>query len=307
MDYAAIGKMIRFLRKEQKISQTKLVEGIMDRSNLVKIEKGEQRAGKETMDLLFNRLGYSAKRFFPYPLTEGEFKAYEYRYAYNNAQAKYDTEEMTRLVNEMENMKEFKTGLLKQNLLKNKALLCLRKNKEDYDTAMALYNEAIQISIPNYNPKFVHTYLLGSDDHEIIANMALILFETGEREQSIEIMQRLAENVRNRIFDTHDKTRSLTFVLYNLSRYLGQTERYQEALDVCNEAIEAGEKNRVYEHLPQTKFNKAYCLYYLSQTDGIKDLLYQAYYGALTHGRNKTANDIKNFSLELFNIEIGGY
>lgn len=304
MNYAAIGKMLRLLREEQKISQTKLAEGIMSRENLSRIEMGEQKVSKDKLDLLFNRLGAVAKRFFAYPLTEEEYKAYELRAAFTNAQAKYDTAGMEALIIQMEQMPEFQTGLHRQSLLFNKATLCLRRDKDDRDTAMNYLREAIQCTIPQYNPRLVYTYLLGDKDHEIIAMMARMYFETNERDKAVDTMTRLAENIRKRIFDSQEKARSLTFVLYNLSRMFAIMERWQEALDTSSEGIETGVENQEVGNLPLLTWIKSRALYSLGQKDEVLNLVHQAYYGSLIQGDLFEAGIIKKNALELMDIEI---
>ena len=128
MEFFHMGETIAYLREhEAGLSQEQLAHGIMDRGNLSKIESGKQAISKEKLDLLLNRLGYTTKRFFPYALTNKDFKAYTLRYQFNNAQAKRDTEAMEALIAEMESMPLFGKGLHQQHLLANKALLALRQ------------------------------------------------------------------------------------------------------------------------------------------------------------------------------------
>jgi len=109
MDFIAIGKMIRRLRKQQNISQEKLARGIMSRENLSLIERG-QTVPKDKLDLLFNRLGQDAQRFFCYPLTNEEFEGYELRADFDNAMNARNTKKMIRLVRIMKAQKEFGGG-----------------------------------------------------------------------------------------------------------------------------------------------------------------------------------------------------
>jgi transcriptional regulator with XRE-family HTH domain len=303
MEYTHIGQMLKAMRKEKNINQNKLADGLMTRSNLSKVENVLQEINKTTLSLLLYRMGYPAKRFFPHPLSNEEFRAYALRDMFAVAKVKNDKEAMEKYMNEMEAMPIFEEGLYKQILLKSKAALTLLQDATAYPLVMGLLLEAIKVTIPNFNPRTVHVQLLGNDDHEIIVQIAVIQFETGEIDASIDLMMRLAENMRTRICDQLEKARSLTFVLYNLSRFLGQIQRYDEALEVCNEGIKIGEAFIAYGHLAELKFNKAYCLFYLhGLTDEVIHLLHQSYYGFLAQGKVHMAEATKNLSAERFNI-----
>jgi transcriptional regulator with XRE-family HTH domain len=305
VEYISIGEIIKALRKERKMNQTQLAGDIMDRSTLAKIESGKLRISKDMVDYLFNRMGYDAKQFFPFLLSKQDFEAYELRNAFTTASIRRYTDEMIVLLRQMEGMDIFKSGLHRQHLLLKKANVCLRIKGDDYAAATDFLMEAIKITLPRFDSTMIHTYLLGSDDHEIIAMLARIKFETGEHDAAINMMKKLAQNIRNRVIDAYEKARSLNFVLYNLSRYFGQTGRYREELEVCNEAIESGEKHRAYGHLPQLNFNKAYAMKELKMdNDEITRLLYRAYYCALTHGAKYIATEIKKHACDIFGVSI---
>jgi len=73
---------------------------------------------------------------------------------------------------------------------------------------------------------------------------------------------------------------------------------------ICIEAIEAGQKHRVYGLLPQLIFNKACSLFYLGKRDEVKVLLRQAFYGAVGLGLSEQSNFMKNFALSELGIDI---
>jgi transcriptional regulator with XRE-family HTH domain len=305
MDYAVVGKMIKHLRKEQRITQGDLCKGIMDRSNLSRIENGEQAVPKDKMDLLFNRLGHAARRFFTYMLTDEAFTAYELRTEFGNAQAAFDEGAMQRVIAEMERRPDFGKGLNKQFLLKSKASMSLRREPPDYAAAQALLYESIEITIPGFDPLAVDAYLLGDNDNGIIVQIAQVLFEIGEREKAITVLERLAGNVRRRIIGSTDKARFLTFVCCYLSKYYGITEQYDKVLAICDEAIDMGVKHQIHNDLPRLKYDMACALRQLGgDGEEIKDLLYQAYYGSRVHGDDFIAGIVKGFALSRFGIDF---
>jgi len=303
MDYLPLGLLIRRLRKLNGISQDKLAEGIMDRGNLARVERGQQNISKDKMDLLLNRLGTDSKRFFPYVLSDEEFENYELRSKLENYLVRRRLKDATKLIREMEAIPDFKQGLSKQFLLKSKAALSDLKGL-NINRRYKYLVEAIKITVPKFKETMVHTYLLAGDDIEIIGMMAGIHTDKGEHRKANDLLQKLALNIKNHYMDEYEKARSLTFVLFNLSCVLDTQKRYEEMLAVCDEAIAVSEENQIYGLLPQLKFNKARCLFYLDRKDEVKELLLQAYYGSLALGHAGRSSFMSKFASEELQIEI---
>ena len=275
--YYKAGKLLKQLRIQQGLSQEKLVGDTMDRSNFGKIESGKQAISKEKMDALLEKLGYESARFFPYVLTDKEFEVFTLRDALDNCLAHFEIDKAAELVAKMETIPEFKKTLHRQYLLKSQATICLKKEK-DFVKAGELLDEAIKTTIPKFEEKLVHTYLLATNDIEIINLIATIYRDNDRVDDAITLLKKLIQNIKSNVMDNYNKARSLTLVRYSLSLCLGKKELYEEELEVCNEAIETGQKNRVYGLLPMLIFNKAYCLLKLKRPDEIRKLLYQSYF-----------------------------
>jgi transcriptional regulator with XRE-family HTH domain len=303
MEYISQGKLIKHLRKQNGFTQERLAEGIMDRSNLARIENGDQAISKDKLDLLTNKLGYTAKRFFTYALSNDEYKYYTLRDKLENALARCDIKKATELIDEMEKYEAFRDGHHKQFLLKGKAALILTNNS-DYIYAYALLSEAIQLTIPKFSEKLVSTYLLAHNDIEILCMIAETYDLNGEPDKAIDLLLKMSKSVRKYYVDEHEKTRSLAFILSNLSACLGMQKRYKEALDLCDEAIEECKRNQVYGVLPVLTFNKACSLFYLNRNKDVKRLLRQAYYGSMVMGLESLTTQIKDFALSEFKINI---
>ena len=301
--YYSVGIIIKQLRKKQEMSQEKLVEGIMTRENLSKIENGLQVVSKENLDAFLERLGYSSARFFPYALSDEEHIVFALREELDNHLARLDIDKASGLIATMEELAPFKKGLHRQYLLKNKAIACLKKEK-DLAKVRSLLDEAIKITIPDFQERLVNTYLLATCDIEIIQAISEFHHENGDTDKAIYILEKLAQNIRNHVVDARSKVRALTFTLYSLSSYLGEQGKFNEALGLCNEAIEAGRSNRVYGLLPMLAFNKAYCLFHLGQCDKVKGLLHEAYFTCINMGLDSVATTIKEQSPVLFQIDI---
>jgi len=76
--YFDAGKIIARLRKQRGISQEKLA-GLSDRSNLSRIERGQQGISRVLLEFYLDRLGYSLERFTPFLLSDDEASIYALR------------------------------------------------------------------------------------------------------------------------------------------------------------------------------------------------------------------------------------
>ena len=308
MNYHLFGKTLGMLRKQQGITQEKLCDGIIEPDAMSKIERGVHGVSKEKMDLLLGRLGHVAKRFFPYPLTTDELTVFNIRDEFSRLDENADLDKKKELVEAMEDPQGlFSTGLHRQFLLKCKAMILMKENG-DADDIKALLDDAVRITLPNFNERLVSTYLLGNDDMEIIAMMAQLAYREGEKDSAITLLTKLVESIEKHYVDENEKARSLTFVMYSLSRYLGLMERYSEGLLVCEKAIEAGVKNRAYGFLPLLKYNQAYCLYYLGEREPgeVAMLVNEAYYACKVHGKHTLSINIKRHAKEMFYVDVAG-
>ena len=253
-------------------------------------------------------LGYVAKRFFPYPLTADDLVVFKMRDEFERLDEDTELDKMKALVKKMEAPPGlFKEGLHKQFLLKCKAMT-LFKEDGDANDIMVLLDEAIRITLPNFKESLVYKYLLGNDDMEIITMMAQVAFREGQQESAITLLRKLEESIEKHYIDENEKARSLTYVYYSLSSFLGLMERYEEGLSVCEKAIAVGVRNRAYGFLPLLKYNQAYCLHYMGERKPgeVATLVAEAYYSCRVHGEHTTSVDIKHYAKELFHLDVDG-
>jgi len=306
MDYHFFGKTLGMLRRQQGISQRKLCEGIMTKDNLSKLERGISGVSKEKLDKLLNRLGFVAKRFFPYPLAKSDLKVFKIKHEVKNLSALNDHEGVAVQIEKMESMEEFKEPLNNQFLLKFKAIHCMDISDE-ITIAKALLEQALRITMPLYNSALVHTYLLSDDEMQIICILAQIEFSDGNKDEAVELLRKLEISINQHYVDEYEKTRSLAFIRYSLSKYLGLMERYKEAIAVCEKAVEECVQNQAYGHLPMILFNQAYCIHHISneRKNEIKDLLFQSYYCSKAHGVAHYTEQIKRHALNMFGVDVG--
>lgn len=177
------------------------------------------------------------------------------------------------------------------------AALCMHEEPVNYNAAQAYLNEAINITVPGFTPALLGTYLLGYFDHKIIAMIARIAFETGSRNKAITILEKLTDNISKRESNSTDKAVNLAFLYTHLARYYGETKKYKEQLDICNEGIRISTEKQRFGSIPYLVYYKAFAMRSLGgDKDEITELLYQAYYGSLMHAQLHIAEDVRRIA-----------
>jgi len=302
--YYKSGELIKMLRMQRGFSQNRLAEGIIDRSNLSKAERGKHELTKEKMDALLDRLGYSARRLISYALNNEEYRIFTLRDELDACLAHWNFERAEKLMAELEKMPAFQEDLLKQYLLKSKVILHLMKQDKDIHYALKLLTAAIRITIPAFDEKCPRFSLLTCQDIEIINQLANIHYQNAEIDKAICLLEKAAVSIRKHTLDEYEKTCLLALVLFNLSNILVEKPLFAYALEICNEAIDSCRNNRVYGMLPNFIFNKAHCLFYFGRIKEVKPLLLQAYYGFLIQGQASKAVIMQEYAKINFQINI---
>jgi len=298
------GELIKLLRLQRGLSQERLAEGIIERSNLSKAERGKHELTKEKMDALLERLGHTSIRRIPYALNDEEHRIFTLRDKLDAYFTRHNLENVEKLVAEMEEIPAFQEDLHKQYLLKIKGTLHLYKQDRDFRYALKLLKEAIRVTIPNFDAEHPRFYFLTHQDIEIINQIASMYGQTGETDKAIELLERAIICVKKNVLDEHEKARSLALLLFSLSNIFMIKQQFDYMLKICNEAIDACKNNRVYGMMPNFLFNKARSLFYLRQKEEVKSLFLQAYYCALAQGQDLKATHFQEYAKENLRINL---
>ena len=299
--FSSISKMFKVLREQQGISQDDLADGFVSRSTISRIERGVHMPSRVVIEHCLSKLGATINDYYLYSVDDMEYKTYLLREELSNYIGKGLYDRALTLVNSMEAQAAFKKGLHRQFLLQHKATIYWEK---DADYAMELLKEAIAITHKSFSNELVSVRIISATDVRIINSIAVLHHLTGETDRAIAIAESLVARVKEQYINLTEKTRVLCLVNYNLSKFYGAKDRHEDALAVCNEAIDAGHATRVYGMLPELTYNKAYALHSLNQKEKVAPLIYDAYYGARLFGLDGLAELIKRNSLKNFNINI---
>ncbi|MCM1223714.1 MAG: hypothetical protein NC548_55615, partial [Lachnospiraceae bacterium] len=121
--------------------------------------------------------------------------------------------------------------------------------------------KVIKITIPNYDENFdISKHYLTVLELMRINNIAIEEGLLGNKEKAISIMMSLKEYFETDKVDVHEKIKEYPVILSNLSDWLGETERYQECLEVVEDGIKFCVEQGKLVCLSDFLYNKGYCL-----------------------------------------------
>ncbi len=296
------GTLIRKIRIEKGLSQEQLCDGICSQKTMSQIESGEHLPKGTRFDALMQRLGLSASHYYHVFLGADAFEAFEKQNLLCDliSHRKYD--EAEEMITALEQDKLFKTGTSLQFLFNAKATVLLFKHLK-YEDALELLYKAIKITKPKFNEAKVSAYLLSFEEIEILNRIATCYARLGRTEEAIKLWFSIKDSIENTYYDEREKSKKYPLIVYNLTKHLGLTGRYEEAIELCRKAKAMCVSNNRYFLYPALTSNELYCLKQMGNIEESKKLITLAYYGyMMTEMHEEMENTIKyakdNFGME---------
>lgn len=302
MDSFKIGDVIRKLRIKQDITQEQLSEGICSVSKLSKIENNIQIPTKVNFDAFMQRLGRPGEFHYTF-VSEHDFKIQELRFHISENTSLRNYDKAFQLIGILEQEKEANDNLNRQFIMYIKAIIQKSKG-EDLDKILKLLYDAIRITKPNYDNSNISKLLLTNDELIIINNIAIIEYNKGNRNKAIYIEYEIKNYIEQRIFDNRNKIVIFPMILYNLSKWLGKEERYQEANEICDQGINICIKYGKLTAYGEILLNKACSVYGLGNKKESIIYFKRAYY-ILDAQENKVyCSLIQEYAKDKFGYDI---
>lgn len=299
-----VGVLVKQMRESRCMSQEELADGIVARESLSRLENNQRGMSNDKLDKLFARMGYEAKQFFMHAQSYDEMEIYRLRDEIDNYIRREDEAAARKAMFELEErLADNPCKFHRQYVLFTRTVLLWGEGCPPAELR-ALLDDAIHITIPDFDEAAVYGYLLGGTELEIVNMMHVVHRENGRDDLAIALLTRLSKNIRKNYMNDTEKAGRLTFILINLSSVLGMNERYDEALALVEEGIELGQRYCALKMLPCLAYNKAYILHHTKQEEQVPDLLRQAYYGNKALGFHVAATRIKEKALRNFGVEL---
>lgn len=236
-------------------TQEDLADGICSVPTLSRIENGERLPTKEHSENLLQRLGYSDTIQITY-VADRTFELHELKYGIRQAC--------------MQNKKEQARTLLERYILLACKDDCLSKQFiQLYETLLSdslppekqlegLIN-AIRLTCPNFTPNTLPDFL-SFEEITIINNIAIGLADMGALDEAVELLYGLKKHYDSHMVNQEEILRTQPMILYNLSKYLGTTGKFDECIEICDTGIRIARESGRCSFLDKMFYNKGWAL-----------------------------------------------
>lgn len=298
-----LGAVIKNRREELGITQEDLADGICSVPTLSRIENGERMPTKDHFEMLMQRLGYSAASldFFT---DKQDFQIYELKFKIRQEYVSRNYAPAGKYMRELESILKDPTKIDRQFILLHDVLI----NKSKYTNGEKLeqLEEAIQLTCPKFKSGIIPK-VLSYDEIILLNNIAICHHAQGDTAQAIEILTALKEYFDHHVISVEEALRTQPMILYNLSKYLGLSGRYDECIEICDLGIRIARTTGRCPLLGETLFNRAWALLQRNRTEDrevAKRALKDAIYFSHVIGDQKNLKIMQEFYTESFGEPI---
>ncbi len=227
VDFLAIGKKIKELRKVYGLSQKELAKGICTQAQVSKIEKGDVYPYAPTLYLISQRLGVDVNYFFDIGRTPRLDYVQEVSRQLKIARRNLDYETIEEIVKtEMKNPLFAENRLHLQELLWHKGIYEYTLH-EKKDQALATLDEAISLTFDK---------IWNEREIEISLSKGIIYFEEEQYDEALNVYTPAKENLAL-ITHVQDDT-IMSRLMYNTARTYTRLGRFKDSNQNCYDAID---------------------------------------------------------------------
>lgn len=303
MSVFQLGPILRNRREELGLSQEDLADGICAVPTLSRIENGERMPTKNHFEMLMQRLGYSAMSldFFT---DKQDFIIHELKIKLRYAYISKDFKSARKHLADFQNLLEMPTKIDEQFLILYNTLLF----EEKYSEAEKLdrFEQALQLTCPKYRTSHLPP-VLSYEEIILLNNIAICYDVAGDRKRTISILYTLKEYYDHHVVSTDEALRTQPMILYNLSKALGLSGRYDECIEICILGIKIARTNNRYGSYGGTLFNCAWAHLQRNQSgdkEYARQYLIQAHSFAISIANDNNTAFIEKYFKDAFGEEI---
>lgn len=298
-----LGSILKARREELGLSQEDLADGICSVPTLSRIENGERLPTKNHFEMLMQRLGYSAMSmdFFT---DKKDFLIYELKFKTRQAFMNGDFSRANILLDELEAILDNPTEIDRQFILVHRILYGEKELPQE--EKLKQLETAIQLTCPKYKHNYIPR-VLSYEEIIILNNIAICYNALGDRDRTISILTELKEYYDRHVISVEEALRTQPMILYNLSKFLGLSGRYDECIEICDQGIRLARVTGRCQCLAKTLFNRAWSLImrnHAGDQEAAEISMRQAYHVADAMGETEDAEFIRNYYLQAFSKNI---
>ena len=254
MSIYLFGPLIKKRREELGYTQEELADGICSVPTLSRIENGERIPTRHHGEMLLQRLGYSDSVQISF-VSKKTLKSHELKYSIRQAVNNHKNEQAMKLLEQFIQLADRSDHVSGQFILLYQTLLSSLSNEEKIDQL----TKAVQLTCPKFDSVSIPEFL-SYEEIIIINNLAVCLGDDGRVDEAVRLLNALKQHHENNMVDQEEILRTQLLILFNLSKYLGQAQKYDECIEICDQGIRISQETRRCNNLDHFYFNKAQSL-----------------------------------------------
>jgi transcriptional regulator with XRE-family HTH domain len=297
-----IGDFIAKLRKEEKLTQGELCSGLCSSKVLSKIELGTIRPNVHYVESFMQRMGRDMNKYFSLFLSREDFKSIQIRNEINALIIAFKYSEAEELLKALRGRPYYDEGAGLQFIKSAEATIQGHKDKWVSALYFEKLEEALKVTVHNYDEDKVARYRLTYNEVIIIDEMACYFCENKELKRGVQLFERLKESMDRFYMDEKEKMRIYPLVLYHYSKYLGHLGQRKKALAIAIEGEQLELKHERATLLGLLAINRAYNLHQLGRVEESVPRFAIAYYHATTFNDMDSREALTKFAKGHLNI-----
>ncbi|WHY33878.1 helix-turn-helix domain-containing protein [Cytobacillus firmus] len=228
MDFSAIGKKIKELRKAAGFSQKDLAKDICTQAQISKIEKGDVLPLASTLYFISQRLGVDINYFFEHGTTPRLDYVQEVNNQLRIARRNLDYPLIKEIVKSEERNPLFTSNKKNlQNLLWHKGIYKYHVDHQ-LEQALLFIDRAINLTFEK---------VWSEREIEILNSKGILLYEAGRYTEALDIYLQAMNHLEGILYLNDETVRSR--LLYNTAKTYTDLKDYDRSTKLCHEAIES--------------------------------------------------------------------
>ncbi len=297
------GEVLRSQREALGVTQAELCQGICSVPTLSRIENGDRLPTQAILEPMLQRLGCTDLIFAGF-VSKEEFQIHELKHRIRRESLRNRIDQARALLQELHARLPRPSHFDRQFLLLHDTQLY----EENYsvEEQIARFEEALRLTCPQYR-KHSFPVLMSFEEITLMNAIAIGHYEAGRLDYAIEMLTHLKRFYEEHSVNTEEFLRTQPMILYNLSKLLGLSGRYDECIEVCILGIRLAKQSGRCRDFAQTLYNCAWAFQKRGNPgdQGIaRTYARQAFYMAKIFGNEKSAERYHNFILKHFGEDI---
>lgn len=304
------GDIIRLTRIATGMSQEELSDGICSVETLSRIENGKHKIKKDTYYRLMARMERTPGK--NYAVCSGKnMSLLEERREFETAMRKFDyalaEEYLTKLKSKIAD-----DAANQQYLKKAEALVEYHNKRIGVETLIELLEEAIRITIPEYETYLEKIYPYTEQEVLNLMNLANAYRNANQKEKAMTIYQALLDSLGTGYMMERDRATLEIVIMRNMALVLGELERYEESTELLIAALKRSKERRYGHMLPTALAQIAWNIMHqiergevdVSEAERAKCYTRQAYYIAAARDEYKIKESMREYYEKTFGEKI---